>query len=124
MSKHVIGIFQMKLHNTELHPIDLRNYKELPIKQILLNTQHFLRHQVIREVTHTKYLGVVIDSKFSWSQHIKEISNKANRVKSFLQYNLQNVLNPLMKPMLGTWGTPVSFRHHIQINTSLIESVH
>ena len=55
-----------------------------------VSNQYLLHNQIIREVNHTKYLGVVIDSKLSWSQHIKEISNKANNVKSFLQRNLHN----------------------------------
>ena len=55
-----------------------------------VSNQYLLHNQIIHEVNHTKYLGVVIDSKLSWSQHIKEISNKASNVKSFLQRNLHN----------------------------------
>jgi len=46
---------------------------------------------VICEITHSKYLGVIIDPKLSWSQHICEASNKANKVKEFLQRNFTNV---------------------------------
>ena len=42
----------------------------------------------IHEVTHAKYLGVVIDSKLSWSEHIKQVTNRANKVKGFLQRHL------------------------------------
>ena len=34
-------------------------------------SQYLLNNEVILEVTHTKYLGGVIDSKLSWSQHFK-----------------------------------------------------
>ena len=57
---------------------------------------------------HTKYLGVVIDSKLSWSQHVKTVTNKANRIKGFLQRNLHscpisvkaNCYKSLIKPIL------------------------
>jgi len=43
-----------------------------------------------RSLTYTKHLGVVIDSKLSWFQHVKEVTRKANKVKGFLQHNLHN----------------------------------
>ena len=45
---------------------------------------------VVQEVTHTKYLGLTIDSKLSWSEHIRQITNKANSIKGFLQRNLHS----------------------------------
>ena len=64
--------------------------------------------ETIREVTHAKYLGVTIDQHLFWSEHIKQITNKANRVKSFLQRNLHscppqiksNCYKALVKPIL------------------------
>ena len=43
-----------------------------------------------QEVTYTKYLELTIDSELSWSQHIRQITNKANSIKGFLQRNLQS----------------------------------
>lgn len=94
-----------------------------------IHTQYFLHNQAIREVTHTKYLGVIIDSKLSWSQHIKEISNKANRVKGFLQRNLQNCppsvkancYKSLIKPILEY--ACVVWAPYTDKDISLIESV-
>jgi len=70
--------------------------------------QYLLHSEAIREVTHTEYLGVVIDSKLPWSQHVKTVTNKANRVKSFLQRNPNscpisvkaNCYKSLIKPIL------------------------
>ena len=35
-----------------------------------------LYNTVVQEVTHTKYLGLTIDSKLSWSENIRQITNK------------------------------------------------
>ena len=54
---------------------------------------------MIREVTHAKYLGVTIDQHLSWSEHIKQITTKANKVKGFLQRNLYSC-PPLVKAIV------------------------
>ena len=42
----------------------------------------------IQEVTHAKYLGVVLDQHLSWNDHIKKTASKATKVIGFLQRNL------------------------------------
>jgi len=99
-----------------------------------INKCEFLTEQVLLSFTQpnypwSRYLGVVIDSKLSWSQHIKEISNKANRVKSFLQRNLHycppsikaNSYTSLIKPILEYAG--VVWAPHTNKDISFIESV-
>ena len=54
-----------------------------------IHFQYTLNNETIRKVIHSKYLGVNIDSKLLWSQHIREVTNKANKVKGFLQRNLR-----------------------------------
>ena len=69
--------------------------------------QYSIQKETIREVIHAKYLGVTIDQHLSWSEHIKQITNKANRVKGFLQRNLHscpiqiksNCYKALVKPI-------------------------
>jgi len=55
------------------------SFYELQTKYNSILSQYLLNNEVIQEVTHTKYLGVVIDSKLSWSQHVKEVTSKANK---------------------------------------------
>ena len=50
----------------------------------------------IQEVTHAKYLGVVLDQHLSWNDHIKKIASKATKVIGFLQRNLYQC-PPLVK---------------------------
>jgi len=40
-------------------------------------------------VQHAKYLGVTIDSKLTWKEHIKITTHKANAVLAFLRRNLK-----------------------------------
>ena len=47
--------------------------------------QYNIQGETIREVTHAKYLGVTIDQHLSWSEHIKQITNKAYKAK--VSYN-------------------------------------
>ena len=46
--------------------------------------QYYIQNDVIKEVKHTKYLGVIIDHCLSWNEHINYITSKANNVKCFL----------------------------------------
>jgi len=43
----------------------------------------------IRQVTHTKYLGVTITSNLLWNKHIRTITNKVRQVNNFLYHNLR-----------------------------------
>ena len=53
----------------------------------------------IKEVPHAKYLGVTIDQHLMWNEHIRQITAKANNVKSFLPQNLKpcpvNIKSPV-----------------------------
>ena len=66
-------------------------FLRITLKKNPIVVQYYTLHDyTIHEVTHAKYLGVVIDSKLSWSEHIKQVTNRANKVKGFLQRNLYN----------------------------------
>ena len=53
-------------------------------KKFPIFSQYLIQNEVIREVTHTKYLGVTTDQNLKWSEHVKQITNKANSVHGFL----------------------------------------
>ena len=71
-------------------------------------SQYLIQNEIIREVTYAKYLGVTIDQNLKWSEHVKQITNKANSVHGFLQRNLYscpmstkiNCHKALVKPVL------------------------
>ena len=91
--------------------------------------QYTLHDNAVHEVTHAKYLGVVIDSKLSWSEHIKQVTNRANKVKGFLQCNLYNcpmsiktncyksMIKPIVEYACTIWAP------HTQKDIATIESV-
>ena len=51
--------------------------------------QYSMHDHTMEQVSSTKYLGVTIQSDLSWSQHINQVSAKANRTLAFLRRNLK-----------------------------------
>ena len=49
-------------------------------KKYPIFSQYLIQNEIIREVTYAKYLGVTIDQNLKWSEHVKQITNKANGV--------------------------------------------
>ena len=82
-------------------------------KKYPIFSQYLILNEIIREVTYTKYLGVTIDQNLKWSEHVKQITNKANSVHGFLQRNLYscpmstkiNCYKALVKPVLDYAAT-------------------
>ena len=74
-------------------------------------------NSLIQKVTHTKFLGVIIDDKLSWSQHISYIKNKIAKSlgiilkarKVFTRDTLLSLYNSLVYPYLcyciHVWGS-------------------
>ena len=55
-------------------------------KPILQN--YYIENTLIKEVSSATFLGVAIDSKLTWNNHIQRIVNKANQISAFLHRNL------------------------------------
>ena len=51
---------------------------------------YYIENILINNVPHTKYLGVTIDHKLSWNEHIQRIVNKAIQANAFLHWNLRH----------------------------------
>ena len=89
--------------------------------------RYYIQNDVIKEVKHAKYLGVITDHRLSWNKHINYINSKANNnVKCFLQHNLsqcpihiksncyQALLCPILQYACTVWAP------HTQKNISTI----
>ena len=82
-------------------------------KKYPIFAQYLIQNEIIREVTYAKYLGVTIDQNLKWSEHVKQITNKANSVHGFLRRNLYscpmstkiNCYKALVKPVLDYAAT-------------------
>ena len=104
-------------------------FLRITLKKNPIVVQYTLHDYTIHEVTHAKYLGVVIDSKLSWSEHIKQVTNRANKVKGFLQRNLYNcpisiktncyksMIKPIVEYACTIWAP------HTQKDIAAIESI-
>ena len=80
--------------------------------------------QPILEVDHTKFLGVIIDNKLKWTNHINYISNKISKGigiiikgrKVFDQATLLSLYNTLVYPYLSycihVWGS--AYDYHLK----------
>ena len=91
--------------------------------------QYCIQNDVIKEVRHAKYLGVIIDHHLSWNEHIIYITSKTNNVKCFLQYNLsqcpthiksncyQSLVHPILEYPCIVWAP------HSQKNISTNEAL-
>ena len=49
---------------------------------------YYMKGQIIKEVTHAKYLGVTLSHDQSWRQHIEAVVSKAGQNLSFICWNL------------------------------------
>ena len=74
----------------------ITNNKSTPILYTLANKKspvmhnYYIENCLIYEVFQTKYLGMTIDHKLPWNEHIQRIINKAVQFNSFLYQNLRH----------------------------------
>ena len=53
-------------------------------------SDYYIQNTLIKANSQVKYLGVTIDKHLTFNNHIKNIANKANTVRAFLQRNLKS----------------------------------
>jgi len=75
-------VWQMEFNPSKCEFLIITN-KRLPLKF----TYH-INDVPIKEVNFAKYLGVGIDSKLTWKEHIKQVLSKANAALAFFLGNL------------------------------------
>ena len=83
----------------------------------------------IKEATSIKYLGVQIDNKLTWNDHIQYITHKAAQVNGFLYHNLRQcpsnikstcykcMVRPILEYASTVWDP------HTNVNITKLESV-
>ena len=53
---------------------------------------YYIGNSIIKQVAHSKYLGVTIDEKLTWNEHILAITSKARQINAFLRQNFYQCL--------------------------------
>ena len=90
---------------------------------------YYIGNSIIKQVTHTKYLGVTIDERLTWNEHILAITNKARQVNGFLRWNFYqclphvkwNLYKSMVRPIIE-FVSPVWDPHTIS-NINRLESI-
>ena len=131
---HVIYILQQDLHNLERWADSWGmkfNAKKCYILSIRNKTSNFysLDNTILQQVPSNPYLGVTISENLKWSQHIGNITKKANSTLGFLRRNLRtcpptsrrNAYLSLVRPILE-YGAVVWDPYH-RIDIDCIERV-
>jgi len=73
--------------------------------------QYSINDSAIQQVPHAKYLGVIIDEKLSWNEHM--VTNKARQAIAFLRHHILkcpahvkcNIYKIMVRPILEYGST-------------------
>ena len=70
-----------------LEDVEESTFSSSPTCCTTKNTELLISKLLSAWSTHTKYLGVTIDERLTWNEHILAITNKARQVNGFLHWN-------------------------------------
>ena len=84
-----------KENKMEFHPQKCQVLRITNKKRKICST-YTIHDTILGETEKAKYLGVIINNKLTWKDHITHICNKANRTLGFLRRNLYDC-NPTLK---------------------------
>jgi hypothetical protein len=112
-----------KENSMEFHP---QNCKVLKVtnKKKIIPSRYTLHNTTLEEVTKAKYLGVTINNKLTWKDHITNTCKKANSTLGFLRRNLHDSKKEIkmkcyktfVRPTLEYSSTVWDPHHKIEIN--------
>ena len=66
-----------------------------------------IQDTLIREVTQAKYLGVTLNNKLTWNNHITNITGKANSVYGFMCRNFNNCPSKIKSALYKSMMRPI-----------------
>ena len=72
-------------HKVSIRPAVVPNYKQCPPQR-----SYFFCGSKLEQVDSVSYLGITVNSKLKWSDHISSISSKASRSLGVIKRNLWN----------------------------------
>ena len=113
----------MNFNPSKCECLRLTNKSNLP------NLTYHIYYTNIQQVEHAKYLGVTIDQKLNWHEHINNVVKKGNSVLGFLRRNLTNCPITIKSSCYQTCLRPVLeyasvvWSPHYQIDIDRIEMV-
>ena len=99
-------------------------YHRTRVKESTLQVNFYINGITLKHTKEFKYLGVIIDSKLSWIQHIAYVKNKISkgmgimyRARTYLsKHGLINLYNSFIYPYLiycvDVWGNAVPCHLH------------
>ena len=102
----------------EFHPGKCQVLK-ITKKKKLIDFKYHLHNQVLSTTRTAKYLGITIDDKLQWTDHIRSVCKKANGLLAFLKRNIKSCPQHIkakcycafVKPVLE-YGSCVWDPHH------------
>ena len=62
------------------------------------NSELFIDNNVIRKFHSSKFLGIIIDEKLKWQDHINAVANKVSKSLGVI-YKMKNALSVSILPM-------------------------
>ena len=99
------------------------------LKKHPMFTEYYLHNYKLTTVSKAKYLGVILDSKLSFNNHVDATCKKANSVLSFLRRNLRHchrrikidAYNSFVRPILN-YAAPV-WTPHTNYHINKLEAI-
>ena len=105
--------WQMHFNSSKCEFLRVTNRKKI------IEFQYCIQGDIIREVQNARYLGITINNKLSWSNHVHNVTSKANSVIGFLRRNFHQcpiqtksaLYSSLVRPILE-YAVTVWAPHH------------
>ena len=73
---------------------------------------YYIGNSIIKQVAYSKYLGVTIDEKLTWNEHILAITSKARQINAFYIETFISVCLILNVTCINLWFDPLLNLYH------------